>query len=48
MRRTFSQIKWAEDRTTGELVQADRAEHRPGKGRYRCPDQVYLPRPGSP
>lgn len=32
------QIKWALDLQTQKLVKADRAEHRPGKGRYRCLD----------
>jgi hypothetical protein len=33
------QIKWAVDLQTQKLVKADRAEHRPGKGRYESAAQ---------
>lgn len=33
-----AQIHLAQDLTTGRLIGADRAEPRPGKGRYRCLD----------
>ena len=38
MRRTFSQINWAVDLNTGKWIKADRADRKPGKGRYRCLD----------
>lgn len=38
-RSSFSQIMWALDLKTGKLVKADRAERKPGKGRYRCLDE---------
>lgn len=39
MSRIPSRIAWALDLKTGKLVKADRAERRPGKGRYRCLDE---------
>lgn len=39
MKRAFSQIKWAVDLATGKWTKADRAERKPGKGRYRCLDE---------
>lgn len=39
MSRVTSQITWALDLRTGKLVKADRAERKPGKGRYRCLDE---------
>lgn len=39
MTRTPARITWALDIQSGKLVKADRAEHRPGKGRYRCLDE---------
>jgi hypothetical protein len=39
MSRTPSRITWALDLKTGKLVKADRAERKPGKGRYRCLDE---------
>lgn len=39
MSRTPARITWALDIQAGKLVKADRAEHRPGKGRYRCLDE---------
>jgi hypothetical protein len=39
MSQTPARIKWALDIQSGKLVKADRAEHRPGKGRYRCLDE---------
>lgn len=39
MSRASSRITWALDIQTGKLIKADRAEHRPGKGRYRCLDE---------
>lgn len=39
MSRVPSRITWALDLKAGKLVRADRAEHRPGKGRYRCLDE---------
>lgn len=38
-RFSSSQIKWALDIKTGKLVKADRAERKPGRGRYRCLDE---------
>ncbi len=38
MKRTFSQINWAVDLNTGKWITADRADRKPGKGRYRCLD----------
>lgn len=38
MRRTFSQITWAVDIASGKWVRADRADLKPGRGRYRCLD----------
>lgn len=38
MKRPSSQITWATDLQTGERIRADRAEYKPGKGRYRCLD----------
>lgn len=39
MSRTSARITWALDIHSGKLIKADRAEHRPGKGRYRCLDE---------
>lgn len=39
MSRNPARITWALDIQSGKLVKADRAEHRPGKGRYRCLDE---------
>lgn len=39
MSRTPASITLALDTQSGKLVRADRAEHRPGKGRYRCLDE---------
>lgn len=39
MSRFTSRITWALDLRTGKLVKADRAERKPGKGRYRCLDE---------
>jgi len=39
MSRLPARITWALDVQTGKLVKADRAQHRPGKGRYRCLDE---------
>lgn len=39
MNRIPARITWALDNQSGKLVKADRAEHRPGKGRYRCLDE---------
>ena len=38
MKRTFSQINWAVELNTGKWIKADRADRKPGKGRYRCLD----------
>lgn len=38
MKHALPHIAWALDTLTGKLIKADRAEHRPGKGRYCCLD----------
>ena len=42
MSRTPARITWALDIQSGKLVKADRAEHRPGKGRYLLWAWKYL------
>lgn len=39
MSGALSQIRWAVDLASGEWVRADRAERKPGRGRYRCLDE---------